>query len=188
MVGINRRKDVVSVPGADRLEVQGLLSDEDAARSEYSAEFGKQPVLVLQGGHVMKDGEAGGGRECTRGQVSLGRICDDHLDVGAGKTPPQRFAQSGVDLDRGDLGHPLTKEIRRQPGSWSDFEQVVTEIAGGLYPGKQLALEHFAPLGTGEEFEVGLIHDFICMCRGGWPSQHNRSKKERYRPTLHEGA
>ena len=125
---------------------------------------------------MVQDREARRRGKAIVRQPRISCIGHDDVDIGSGQTLSQGFAQRGIDLHGGDARHPLAQEIGGEAGSRTDLEDVIAEIASGLYPGQQFCLEHLGPLGAGQELHVGLIHALTCTMSGAWPSLHNRTR------------
>ncbi len=164
-LGVDGDEGVVLVAGADEVQIEGVLADEDAAGTEDPPDFGEESVLVLGGGHVVEDRETGHRREPIRLEPALGGVGADDLDARAGQAPAKRSGQCRVHLDGGEMGHAFGEQVGRETGTGPDLQDVVTEVPGGLDPGQQVGFEHLRPSRAGEEVDVGLVHVAVVRSR-----------------------
>ena len=136
VVRVDRREGVVRVRHAYLFEVQGVLSHEDAPGAQDPVQFGEQPILILGRRHVVQDREAPCRGESTVGQSGVSRIGDDDVDVRSGQAILQGCAQRRVDLHGSHLPYPLTEDVGGEARTRTDLEDVIAQIACGLYPGQ----------------------------------------------------
>ena len=106
-VGVDGDEGVALVAGADEVQIEGVLADEDATRSKDSADLGEQSVLVLGGRHVVEHRETGHRREPVRLEPAFRGIGADDLDTRADQAFTKRIGQHRVHLHGGEPGHAV---------------------------------------------------------------------------------
>ena len=133
--------------------------DEPAAGPQHPSELGEDPVLGVDGRHVVQHVERDRAAEPVVGQVERGRVAEHDHDVGAREPGRERVREHRVDLDRGEpCGTRVrtTSVVKPGPGpiSSTSSPSSTSPSAFGITSSSTM----LPPVVARAELHVGFVH------------------------------